>query len=88
MNGHTLTGATRAFYVYDGVRLKIQDTSTEKTGVVRGYGGNTGTSFGGGTIFNKKEGIIDFYSGTITLCASGKRLRFDRQLHLLSHSCQ
>lgn len=67
MNGHTLTDATRAFYVYDGVGLKIQDTSTEKTSVVRGYGDNTGTSFGGGTIFNKKEGIIDFYSGTITL---------------------
>lgn len=64
LNGHTMTGFTRAFYVYNDTEVNIQDTSAEKTGVVRGYGGALNVGFYGGTLYTEDRGTINFYSGT------------------------
>lgn len=64
LHGHTMTGFTRAFYVYNDTVLNIQDTSTEKTGVVRGYGGAVDVGYYGGTLYTDDRGTINFYSGT------------------------
>lgn len=64
LHGHTMTGFTRAFYVYNDTVLNIQDTSTEKTGIVCGYGGAVDVGYYGGTLYTEDRGTINFYSGT------------------------
>ena len=74
LNGYTYTGASRAFYFNSNANaggkatLSIFDSSEEKTGVLKGCGGDIGAArgFGGGTIFVGMGHELNIYGGTIT----------------------
>ena len=69
LNGHTLTGDSRAFYTVSGgnATLNLMDSSAAKTGVVRGGPGVTGANagFGGGVILVDKSNTLNLYGGTL-----------------------
>lgn len=74
LNGMTVKGDERAFEVKAGGVLSIQDSSTEKTGILAGQGFTTGTGSGtsargaaGGTVNVANGGTLNLYSGTLTL---------------------
>lgn len=83
LNGHTLTGDSRAFYTASNgnATLNLMDSSQGKTGVVRGGPGITGASagYGGGVILVDKGNTFNFYGGTLeyinddlhTVCSGG-----------------
>jgi len=76
LNGHTLTGESRAFYTASGGNgtLNLMDSSASKTGMVRGGPGVTGASagFGGGVILVDKGNTLNLYGGTLELIKDDK----------------
>lgn len=65
LNGYTLTGDTRAFYVYKQSTLNLMDSSDEQTGYAKGQGNCAGTGFGGATVLVDAYGTMNFYSGNL-----------------------
>lgn len=58
--GHTFTGASRAFYVYDGAVLNILDSVGG--GIVEG---KAGSATGGGVLYSQDSAVINLYAGTV-----------------------
>ena len=75
MNGYTLTGDKRAFYTASGAKatLNLMDSSTGKTGVVRGRGGKNGAAvgWGGATIMLDSTNTLNLNSGNLDQYESG-----------------
>ena len=58
--GHTFTGASRAFYVYDGAVLNLVDSVGG--GILEG---KSSTATGGGILYIQDSGVINLYGGTV-----------------------
>lgn len=58
--GHTFTGATRAFYVYDDAVLNIVDSVGG--GIVEG---KCGSATGGGVLYSQGSAVVNLYAGTV-----------------------
>ncbi|MBR4863948.1 MAG: hypothetical protein IKU07_05170 [Oscillospiraceae bacterium] len=69
LNGHTVKGATRAFYTTSGFNsvLNIMDLSPEGNGAALGCGGELGafSGFGGCAVLIDKSNTLNFYSGQL-----------------------
>lgn len=69
LNGYTLTGVGRAFYLDDNKNetLNIFDSSATQTGAAEGIAADTGAprGYGGGTVYLGPGSTINFYSGTL-----------------------
>ena len=72
LNGYTYSAesygaASRAFNLYG--TLNVQDSSENQTGKIQGYGvkWSTSTAFSAGTVIVNNTGILNLYSGSLTM---------------------
>ena len=86
LNGYTLTGMNRAFYLDDNKNemLSVMDSSPEQTGAAQGVATETGAArgYGGGTVYIGPGTTFNLYSGTLKFleknnysCLTGTVLR-------------
>lgn len=72
LNGYTLTGVGRAFYLDDNKNetLNIMDTSQTQTGAAEGCAAEMGAAvgYGGGTVYAGFGSTLNLYSGTLRTC--------------------
>lgn len=77
LNGHTLTGSSRAFLLTAGTAaepktLNIMDQSRTQKGVLQGFGSSDpSTTFAGGVVYGYANTTLNLYSGTVTSADSG-----------------
>lgn len=69
LNGYTVTGDSRAFYVYGAHQstLSVMDSSEAQTGVAQGYGCEygAGVGYGGGSLIVEGKAVFNLYGGTL-----------------------
>lgn len=73
LNGHTITGETRAFYVNKNAEFTLMDTSDGETGVAQGCGGGVADGFGGATLNVQAGSVFNFYSGNLKFYQNGDK---------------
>ena len=69
LRGNTLTGATRAFYLYAGTTVNIMDTSADMRGEITG----TGSVVSGGTIWVDPDSTVNLYGGALNCDTATKK---------------
>ncbi len=73
LNGHTLTGDTRALTLANGATLSLQDSSEAKTGALVGQG-FTGSASYGGTVHVGAGATLNMHGGALRFVHDAEKL--------------